>query len=147
MTNAETKARRTTESDERKEIVQQREEEKEKRKENHQRNGSSLSPDRNEIWRKQLIESERKRFRVEFTLSSRITRGTKTNEVIRSMKITFQTSTSGETMFASIELVVEEKTFDSRVIVGTNTKILIIAETKSRVIANADLMISNRGSF
>ena len=121
MTNAETTTRRTTESEERKDIVQQSEEENNKRREDQQRNGSSLSRNGKEIWRKQLIESERKRFRIELTLSSRITRGTKTDEVIRQMKITFQTSTPGQTMRTTIESIVVEKTFDTSVILSTQT--------------------------
>ena len=72
---------------------------------------------------------------------------TNTNEVSRSMRISFQTKTFVQTMGTTIQFIIVQKTFDSRVIVGTNAEITVVAETESRLITNADLMISYRRRF
>ena len=72
-----------------------------------------------------------------------MTRGTKAKEVIRLIEISVKTSTIGETLRASIELIIKEKTFHSRVIIDTNTKIEIISETEPSAIGDANVMIAN----
>lgn len=72
-----------------------------------------------------------------------MTLGTETNEVIGLIRIALKTTAVGTTEFASIEMIIEEKTFHSSVIVGTKTKIEIIAETETRAIGDADVMVSD----
>jgi hypothetical protein len=106
MTNTITKTRRTTECQQRKEIIRQSQDESEEGKEDEERDGCSLSLMGKKIGRKELIESERERFGVELTMSTRVTRGAKTNEVIGLMRISLKTSTIGETLRTTIELII-----------------------------------------
>lgn len=68
MTNTIEKTRTTTKSDERKEIIRESQDESEEREEDEQRDGCGSSRMGVKIGREQLIESERKRFRVELTM-------------------------------------------------------------------------------
>ena len=72
-----------------------------------------------------------------------MTRRAKADEVIRSTSISFQATTVGETMRASIELIIVEKAFHAIVILSTNTEISIIPKTQPTRMVDADLMISN----
>jgi hypothetical protein len=143
MTNTLMKTRTTTKSDEREEIVWQGEDQNKKRQDEEKGKRRFLSS-REKIGRKELIEGEGKGFGVELTLTTGRTRRTKTDEVRQSMRIALQTTTLGETMRTAIEMIIVIETFDSRVILSTDTKIEIIAETQASSISNADLMISNR---
>jgi translation initiation factor 1 (eIF-1/SUI1) len=142
MTDSIPKTWTTTQGNERKQIIHQSQEEKGKSKENDE-DKHSFSLVRMEIRREQLIKSERKRFGIELTLITGMTRRTQTKKILRSLRISFQTKTFGTTMRTLIELIIVEKTFHSRLILGTNTKINIVTETQSRLLNNTDLMISN----
>ena len=143
MPNTMTKTRTTTKSKEREEIIRESQEEKQKREENEERD-RCCSLIREKIGEEKLIQSENKRFGVELTLSTKMARGTKTKEIPRSTKISFQTTPIVQTKFAAIELIVVEKTFHSRVILGTETEIDIVSETETSGMSNAQLMVVNR---
>jgi hypothetical protein len=72
-----------------------------------------------------------------------MTRKTETNELIGLTRISLKTTTIGETLRTSIKIIFIEKTFHSRVILNTQTKINVIMETKSSGIIDANVMVSN----
>jgi hypothetical protein len=104
-----------------------------------------LSLLREKIGREKLIESEREGFGVELTLSTRMARGTNTNEVIRLTRISLKTTTIDATVGTSIELIIVVETFHSSVIIDTHTQIEIITETETSAIGDTNVMISKGG--
>ena len=88
MANTITTTRWTKKSDQREEIVRQSQDEKKKRGEKEESN-CCLSLIVKKIRGEELIESKRERFSIELTFSTWMTCRTKTNEIIREMKIAF----------------------------------------------------------
>ena len=143
MTNTVTKTWTTMKSDEEKEIIRESYAEQQESEEYEKWTGR-LSLIGEKIRREKLIESEGVGFGVELTLLSRMARGTETKKIRRSAKISFHTTSIVQTKFAAIELIVVEKTFHSRVILGTETEIDIVSETEASGMSNTQLMVMNR---
>lgn len=86
MNDAIPKTRSTAKSHKSEGIIRNCEEESKEKKE-YEKNDCCLFPIRDKVSREQLIECEGERLRIELTLFTRMTRGTDTEEVTRSTRV------------------------------------------------------------